>query len=160
MPSCVPHTTLVAKMLPGGTLSADMRLISDVRLINNFCDKSDYPSCVNPSLVDIARRAGCLERNFSGATRRVTKRDVIDAFKRVSTHPDCASILCTEFPGADLGLPQDIIVFSALPFGRSASPGYFQACARMVTKLHPAYQPASPCWALYLLHLTCLRAML
>ena len=65
--------------------------------------------------------------------------------KRVATRPDCASILCTEFPGADLGLPRGIAIFwLALPFGRSASPWYFQSCARLVAKLHRAYQPVSP----------------
>lgn len=131
--------------MPGRTLSAEMRLISDVRLINNFCAKSDYPSCANPSLSDIERRVGSPDRNFSGAPRRVARRDVSDSFKRVATRPDCASVLCTEFPGTDLGLPRDIVIFwSALPFGWAASPGYFQACAMLVTKLHCAYQPVLP----------------
>ena len=119
---CTP-STLVAKKLPGRALPAEMRLISDVRLINNFRDKTEYPAFANPPMVDIARRVECLASNFDGVSRRATKRDVNDASKRVATHPDCASILCTAFPCSDLGLPQDIIAFwLALPFGWSASP--------------------------------------
>ena len=126
---CTPPT-LPTKKLPDRALSSEIRLISDVRLIGNFCDKSDYPSRINPSLMDIASRVESLDRNFPGAPRRVAIRDVGDAFKRVAAHPDCASILCTEFDGADLGFPRDIAIFClALPFGQSASPGYFQACA-------------------------------
>ena len=32
----------------------------------------------------------------------------------------------------------------ALPFGWSASPGYFQACARLITALHCLHKPVSP----------------
>ena len=142
--ACTP-STLVTKKMPDRTLSTDMRLISDVRLINNFCDKEDYPQCINPSLEDIATRVEYLDRCFPGVPRRVTKRDVNDAFKRVATHPDCVSILCTEFPGSELGLEFDLVFFwLALPFGWSASPGYFQNCARLVTLLHCMRKPVSP----------------
>ena len=141
---CTP-STLATKKLPGRTLSTEMRLISDVRLINNFCDKNDYPACENPSLVDLAQRVEALGRNFPGVHRKTTKRDANEAFKRVATHPDCAAILRTEFPGSELGPPYDVIFFwLALPFGWSASPGYFQTCARLITKLHCAYRPLSP----------------
>ena len=141
---CTP-STLVTKKLPDRTLSTDMRLISDVRLVNNFCDKVDYPQCINPCLGDLATRVEYLDRCFPGIPRRVTKRDVNDAFKRVATHPDCVSILCTEFPGSELGLDFDLIFFwLALPFGWSASPGYFQNCARSVTLLHCLHKPVSP----------------
>ena len=63
-------------------------------------------------------------RNIPVAPRRVTKRDVIDAFKRVAKSPDCASILRTGFAGDDIGFLRDIVVFRlALPFGRWDSPG-------------------------------------
>ena len=138
-------STLVTEKFPDRTLPTEMRLISDVRRVRNFCDKTDYPTCLNPSLADIARRVECMDRNFPGVFRRVTKRDVNDASKRVATPPDCASILRTEFPGSDSGLPEDIIVFwSALPFGLSASPGYFQSCAKLITKLRCAHLHVSP----------------
>ena len=141
---CTP-STLVTKKLPGRTLSTEMRLISDVRLVNNFCDKNDYPACENPTLADLVQRVEMLDRNFPGVPRRVTKRDVSEASKRVSTHPGCVSISCTEFPGKDIGLAHDIVFFwLALPFGWSASPGYFQTCARVIAKLHCAHRPLSP----------------
>ena len=106
---------------------------------------NDYPACENPTLVDLDQRVEMIGRNFPGVPRRVTKRDVSEAFERVATHPDCVSIMCTEFPGNELGLVHDIIFFwIAFPFGRSASPGYFQTCARLITKLHCAYRPLSP----------------
>ena len=38
--------------------------------------------------------------------------------ERADTHPDCVSILRTELPGEDLGLPNDIIFIRlALPIG-------------------------------------------
>ena len=141
---CTP-STLVTKKMPDRTLSTDMRLISDVRLVNNFCDKVDYPPCINPSLEDLATRVEYIARCFPGIPRRVTKRDVNDAFKRVATHPECVSILCTEFPGGELGLDFDLIFFwVALPFGWSASPGYFRNCARLITLLHCLHKPVSP----------------
>ena len=102
-------STLVTKKLPDRTLSTEMRLISDVRLFNNFCDKNDYPGCVNPTLSDLAVRVESLARNFPGVPRKVTKRDVSEAFERVATHPDCVSILRTEFPGAELGFAHDVV---------------------------------------------------
>ena len=90
-----------------------MRSISDVRLVNNYCDKNDYPACENPALVDLAHRVEMLDRNSPAVPRRVTERDVSEAPKRVANHPDCVSILRTEFPGNELGLAHDII-FSGL----------------------------------------------
>ena len=122
-----------------------MRLISDVRLINNFRDKADYPACENPSLVDLAQRVEFLERNPPDIPRRATQSDANEAFKRVATHPDCVSILRTEFPGDELCLPNDVVLVRLeLPFGWSASPGYFQSCDRLITKLHCEYRPVSP----------------
>ena len=62
-----------------------MRLLSDARLANNFCDKGDYPSLANPSLQDVATRVVYLDRNFPGIPRWATKWDVDDARKRVDT---------------------------------------------------------------------------
>ena len=138
-------STLVTKKLPDRTLSTQMRLISDVRLVDNFCDKTDYPTCLNPTLADLAKRVESLDRNFPGIPRRVTKRDVSEASKRVATHPDCVSILRTEFPGSELGLARDIVfMWLSLPFGWSASPDYFQTCARLIAKLHCAHYSPSP----------------
>ena len=135
----------MTKKLPGRALSTEIGFISDVRLVNNFCDKNDYPACLNPTLSDLARRVESSDRNFPGVPRKVTKRDVSEAFKRVATHPDCVSILRTEFPGIELGLARDIVfLWLALPFGWSASPGYFQTCARLITKLHCTHYSPSP----------------
>ena len=76
-----------------------MRLVSDVRLVNIFRDKKDYPTCGNPSLVDIEQMVEFLDRNFPGVPRRVAKRDAGDSAKRVAKRPDCVSILRAEFPG-------------------------------------------------------------
>ena len=107
---CAP-STLATKKLPGRTISTEMRLISDVRLVNNFCDKTDYPACENPSLADLAQRVEALDRNFPGVPRKTTKRDVNEPFKRVATRPDCAAIFRTEFPGSEIGVPYDVIFF-------------------------------------------------
>ena len=141
---CTPSIRVAGK-LPGRTLPTEIRLISDVRIGNNFCDEIDYPTCENPPLVDIAQRVGSLDRNFPWRPRRLIKRDSGDAFKRAATRPACVCILRTEFPGEELGPPRDIVVWrSACPVGRSASPGYFQPCARLVTTLQCAYRPVSP----------------
>ena len=89
--------------------------------------------------MDLAERVEALDSNFPGAPRKTTKRDVNEAFKRVAT-------LCAlNFPGSELGLLYDVIFFwIALPLGWSASPGYFQTCDRLITKLHCAYRPLSP----------------
>ena len=99
---CTPPT-LVTKKLPDRTLSTEMRLISDARLVDNFRHKEDYPQCANPSLSDLATTIEYLDRCFPGFPRGVTKRDVNDAFKRVAPHPYCVGILRTEFPGQELG---------------------------------------------------------
>ena len=142
--ACTP-STLVTEKMPDRTLSADMRLIPDVRLVNNFRDKEDYPQCAHPTLTDLATRVAYLDRCFPGVPRRVTKRDVVDAFERVSTHPDCVAILRTEFSGQGLGLEYDLIfMWMALPFGWSSSPGYVQASAGPVAFLHCLRKPVSP----------------
>ena len=69
---CTP-STLATKKLPDRTLSTDMGLISDVRLVKNFRDKEDYHRCINPSLADLSTRVGYLDRCFPGAPRKVTK---------------------------------------------------------------------------------------
>ena len=97
-------------------------------------------------MADIAQRVEFIDRNAPGVPLRVTKRDAKDAFKRVASRPDCASIPPTEeFSGEDLRIPHDIVaLWMALPFGRSDSPGYFQSCARLVAKLHCEYQSGPP----------------
>ena len=104
---CAPNTRVTKKM-PGRALSAEMRLIFDVRLIGNFCDKHDYPDFPNPAIQDIDTRVECVCRNFADALRRVAKRDVNDSPGRVKTHHYCVSILRAEFHGGELGLPRDI----------------------------------------------------
>ena len=101
----ISHTPsiLATKKMHDRTLSTEMRLISGVRLVNNFRDKEDYPKCINPTLIDLAARVEYLGRCFPGIPRRVTTRDVDDAFARVATRPDCVAILCTEFPWGNLG---------------------------------------------------------
>lgn len=62
---CAP-STIVAKKLPDRALPDEIRLVEDARLVGNFCDKIDYPTCENPPLPDIAQRAEFLDRNFAG----------------------------------------------------------------------------------------------
>ena len=51
----------------------------------------------------------------------------------------------TEFPGKEMGLEYDLVFLRlALPFGWSTSPGYFQACAGLVTYLRCLRKPMSP----------------
>ena len=141
---CTP-STMATKKLHGRTLRTEMRLISHVRLVSNFSPNGDYPGCGYPTLTDISARVGYLGRVSHGAPRRVAKRDGADAFKRATTHPDCVAILRTEFTGLELGFPEDIVfLWAALPFGWSASPGYFQAWDRLVTHLRGMCKPSSP----------------
>ena len=87
--------------------------MSDVRLISNLCDKHDYPACENTTLSTLVARVGFIGRGLPDVHRRVARRDFDDAFKRVAVRPYCASILCAEFPGDELGLHRDIM-FSGL----------------------------------------------
>ena len=59
--ACAP-SALLTKKLQGGTFQTEMRLISDVRLPSNFCDKDDYLVRVNPTLAEIATRVEFLDR--------------------------------------------------------------------------------------------------
>lgn len=72
---CTP-STLVAKKLPGGASSTEMRRISGIRPIGNFCDKHDYHACANPSLVDTPKRVEFHGRNspMRPPTRNKTRR--------------------------------------------------------------------------------------
>ena len=122
-----------------------MKLIPYVGLIINFCEKSDYPQCANPSLSDVATRIEFLDRRCPVIHRRVTKRDIVDASKRAPAHPYFSAILCVEFEGSDLGPPGDIVfMWTVLLFGWSAAPGYFQCCARLISLLHCLHKPVSP----------------
>ena len=53
---CTPSTK-VPKRWPDRTTSTEIRLISDVRLVNHYCAKSGYPLCLNHTLGDISHRA-------------------------------------------------------------------------------------------------------
>ena len=124
---------MVANKMPADAISAEMRLIPDVRLINNYFGESDFRQCTNSPLADISDRVEVMGRFLPGKPRRVTKCDIDDSFNRVFKRPDCAANLRTEIDGVDSCLPQDIVfLWLALPFGWSASAGYFQPCALSV----------------------------
>ena len=91
-----PATTAVEK-LPDRTISADVRIISDLRLTNLLFAKEDYPAAHMTNKVEIAEGAVSSRRTWPQTEVVCCNRDFDDAFKRVRTHPDMCIILCAAF---------------------------------------------------------------
>ena len=93
------HETTAFVKSHGRTISADVGVISDLRLTNLFCAKEDYPDAHLTNMVEIAERDVSSERTWPQTEAVGCKRDIGAAFKRVRTHPDMCIILRTEFQG-------------------------------------------------------------
>ena len=63
-PVMATPTTTALKKLPGRTVSTDVRIISDIRLPNLFCDKNSYPPVHLADISEIAERAVMLIRTW------------------------------------------------------------------------------------------------
>ena len=61
-PVMAAPSTLVLKKLPHRTISGDMRLVADVRLVNQSCSKYDYRPIQVPQIKDLARKGLILSK--------------------------------------------------------------------------------------------------
>ena len=120
-----PTTTAPEKM-PDRALSEDVRIISDLRLPNLFCTKSDFPEITITDLRAIAERVISLRRTWPHIPSKCCKRDIDSAYKRIRVHPDMSIILCTEFHLKHFGGDGTFyMMYPTLPFGWRGSPSYF-----------------------------------
>ena len=137
-------TTTAVKKLPDRTVSTDVRIISDLRLPNLYCDKNSYPPVYLADISEIAERAVMLKRTWPNIDVVCCKRDIDAAFKRVRTHPDMCVMLCTEFRGEHFALDGNIyFMYLALPFGWRGSPAYFPCIGHGVALAHRNFSPAN-----------------
>ena len=112
-------TTTAPKKMPDRTLPEDVRIISDLRLPNLFCAKSDFPEITITDLRAIAERAISLRRTWPHNPLTCCKRDIDAAYKRIRVHPDMSIILCAEFHLKHFGGDGTFyMMYMTLPFGR------------------------------------------
>ena len=142
---CSPSTT-VAKKLPDRTISADKRLILDVRRVNLRFPKSDYWAMITPSIDNLAIRFRRLRAGLPGIPILGAKRDIDAAFARCRLHPDSSVMFGAEFQlSSD---PADVVIFFYLvpPFGFSGSSGIFGRLVQGVQFPHRSFSPSNTLW--------------
>ena len=116
---------LIPKRNPDRAISADSRLISDLRRVNLGFNKSELYPVVVPMIYDIIEEILRLNRKNPGLEVVTCKRDVDSAFTRIYINPDVIRLITTEFRAEDLGWTEDLICgHLCLPFGWVGSPAF------------------------------------
>ena len=143
-PVMATPTTTAVKKLPDRTVSTDVRIISDLRLPNLYCDKNSYPPVYLADISEIAERAVTLKRTWPNIDVVCCKRDIDAAFKRARTHPDMCVMLCAEFRGEHFALDGNIyFMYLTLPFGWGGSPAYFSCIGHGITLARRNFPPTN-----------------
>ena len=138
-----PTTTVLGK-LPGGTASKDIRTISDLRLLNLFCDNGCYSPVHLADITEIAEGAAMLKRTWPNIAVVFCKLDIDAAFKRACTHPEMCAIICTECRGGHFALAGDLyFLYLTLPFGWGGSPAYFSIISHGITLAQRNFPPTN-----------------
>lgn len=119
-------TATVAKKLPDRAISTDVRIISDLRLANLFCDRENYQEIHLSDIDEIASRDITIKRTWPNAQVVCCKRDIDAASNRVRTRRDMRVLLRAEFSGRYFEIDGNIL-FShiAIPFRWRCMPAYF-----------------------------------
>lgn len=109
---------LVPKRNPDRAISADMRLISDLRKVDLGFGKSELYLAIAPSIYELLEEILKLKRKKPGLDVVTCKRDIDAALTRVFINPDLIRLISTEFRSTDLNWGDDLICgHLCLPFG-------------------------------------------
>ena len=116
---------LIPKRNPDRTISADTRLISDLRRANLGFGKAEMYPVIAPMIYEIIEEVLKLKRKNPGLEVVTCKRGVDAAFTRIYITPDMIRLITTEFRAEDIGWNEDLICgHLCLPFGWIGSPAF------------------------------------
>ena len=107
-------TTTVEKKNADRTISLERRAIADVRQVNMGFGTRQYYIVKVPSTTDVARTLIALVRKRPGIQIVMAKRGISSAFRLLSAHPKLAQFTAAGIPGRDVGLPNDVLLFTQL----------------------------------------------
>ena len=144
----------VPKMLPNRTLSKEVRLVHDQRMVNQGTDKTLHPPAVQPMHRQIMRRILWLKTRFPGVDVLMAKKDVAGAFRLLWVDPRDVELF-----GGDVGWkPEEMgvdrqcgqegdptgmtMLYLVSSFGFSGSPGEWNVWGRATEELHRQHHPA------------------
>ena len=144
----------VPKMLPNRTLSKEVRLVHDQRMVNQGTDKTLHPPAVQPMHRQIVRRILWLKTRFPGVDVLLAKKDVAGAFRLLWVDPRDVELF-----GGDVGWkPEEMgslrqgkregdpagmtMLYLVSSFGFSGSPGEWNVWGRATEELHKQHHPA------------------
>ena len=143
----------VPKMLPNRTLSHEVRLVHDQRLVNTGTDKELHPPAVQPFHQQVIRRILWLKARYPGVKVVMAKKDVAGAFRLLWVDPrdvelfggdvpwqpeEMGSGTAAQRPGDPTGMTMLYLVSS---FGFSGSPGEWTVWGRATEELHRVHKP-------------------
>ena len=121
---------LIPKGNPDRKISADSRLISDLRRVNLCFGKTELYHAIAPMIYEIAEEIPRLKRKNHGLDIVTCKRDIEAAFARLFIKPDMIRFIDTELRAEELRRCVDFISgHLCLPFGWVGSHAFFQMFA-------------------------------
>jgi len=144
----------VPKMLPNRTLSSEVRLVHDQRLVNAGTDKELHPPAVQPLHQQIVRRILWLKAMYPGIKVVMAKKDVAGAFRLLWVDPRDVELFGGDLPWepesmgsgkerARVGDPPGLtLLYLVSSFGFSGSPGEWTLWGRATEELHRSHAPA------------------
>ena len=130
-------TTTVEKKNTDRSISADRRVISDMRRINLHFESCQYYQIVVPKIQDIARRIMSLRGSYPNLPIQAASRDIESAFRLLRLRPAMVWLMVAEFPAAHCNLDGDILCcYLVMPFGWNGSPSHFALFGDAITLAH------------------------
>ena len=143
----------VPKMLPNRTISTEVRLVHDQRMINSGTSKDLHPPALQPLHVQIIRRILFWKSMFPKIPIVLAKKDVAGAFRLLWVDPADVELFAGDVPwqpeamgaGEDGRRPDDpeglTLLFLVSSFGFSGSPGEWTVWGRGTEELHRGFRP-------------------
>ena len=140
-------TGAVPKKNPDRTISAKVRIISDLRRINLSLKKTEVFPVMTPSIEKICTKITLLKRLFPEVEIEMAKRDIARAFKLIPVPPQLMAVLYHPFSAQESKTTSDLIGgYLSLPFGWVASPGFFHLVTEIIQEIHRSFGPSNSSW--------------
>jgi len=139
----------VPKQNPDRTISDEVRVIWDLRIINADGHVLNHPPALTPRHKEVARGIIWWEVRLPGIVALMVKLDVAGAFTLVWLRPcDCGKV-STEIGAEEWGLGKDDAVAAislTLEFGGCGSPGEWVPWSWGLKEAHSHVYPEDPAW--------------
>ena len=105
-------TTAVEKKTPDRTISADRRVIADMRRANVGFESPQYYPARAPSIESITRLLVSMAATLPGFDVEMAKKDIASSSRLLRLNPALALLMCTELPGGFLWRSRDLVIFT------------------------------------------------